>query len=552
MRTSLRSLLLSPDTTSPQRVALILEDALTLKDGTRLNPVVLEDAETRRLLTRRNPLLFAVLYFPNALSAETGEISFNEAHIDLYQDAESWPDKTGSTVDFNALRHCYIWPRGTGKSTMMFKILPAWLGAHGHVKFLAAFSDSKEQAELHLENFKSELQKNGLLRQDYPEFVTPKRMTNSEKAAAKADTQASFMSQSGFTFKAFGVGHPVRGLKVGDDRPDMLLIDDVEKGEENYSLHEAEKRLNTLRNDIFHLEVTARVVIVGTVTRPGSIIHQLVQTVITSEEPEEWVKGARITVHYKPAIITDDQSGEERSLWPQRWPLEYLQDERTNNSASFAQEMMNDPKMGDLRFWTTEIQRIASPLPYWRQIIWIDPAVTYNEDSDFTGISVLSLTPTKVLQVHEAFRRKIGGTELRTIVLDLLAKYPDIVYVMCERNQGGELWPEMVLNDLPVPVNPRVWDAFPQTSSFSNKRASKHIRVQNLCNAYQRSSVIHEKALPQLEAEELAWPNGLVKDTVDAVATGGQHLWAAFALTKQAQIRGQGKRGTRTTSYGRR
>jgi hypothetical protein len=502
-------------------------------------------------MTRRNPLLFAVLYFPKALSAETGIISFNEAHLDLYEDAERWIAQwdNDEPVDFDKLRDCYVWPRGTGKSTMVFKILPAWLGAHQHIKFLAAFSDSAEQAQMHLGNFRRELAENQLLHQDFPEFCRPMKSTANIKMTG-TDTMASYMAQNGFVFKAFGVGHPVRGLKVGDDRPDLILIDDVEKGEENYSLNEMEKRLNTLRNDIFYLEITARVVMVGTVTRPGSVVHQLVMTVISNEEPEEWIKGARIKVHYRPAILENDD-GTERSLWPERWPLDYLLNERQFNGTSFAQEMMNDPKMGDLRYWTADLFVVRPMQPYWRQIIWVDPAVTYNDESDWTGFAVISLTQNKVLQVHEAFRRKISGPDLRQVVIDMLAKYPDVVYVMCERNQGGELWAEMVLHNLPVRVNPKVFDNFPQTSSFSNKKASKHIRVNNLCMAYQRGAVIHERQFPGYENEALSWPNGLVKDTVDAVATGAQHLWAAAQLTKKQQTYGK-KQYVRSTRYARR
>jgi hypothetical protein len=551
VRTSLRSLLLSEGTTEAQRIAAIIKDALTLPDGRMLPTIVLDDPDCRRMLTRRNPLLFAVLYFPKALSAETDVISFNEAHLDLYEDAERWIEQWESNepVDFDALRDCYVWPRGTGKSTMVFKILPAWLGAHLHIRFLAAFSDSAEQAQMHLGNLRRELAENQLLKQDYPDFCRPKKSTQNIKLSG-TDTMASYMAQNGFVFKAFGVGHPVRGLKDGDDRPDLILVDDVEKGEENYSLNEMAKRLNTLRNDIFYLEITARVVMVGTVTRPGSVVHQLVQTVISNEEPEEWIKGSRITVHYRPAIL-ENGDGTERSLWPERWPLSYLLNERQFNGTSFYQEMMNDPRMGDLRYWTSDLFVVKPMQPYWRQIIWVDPAVTYNDESDWTGFAVLSLTQNKVLQVHEAFRRKISGPDLRKVVIELLQRYPDIVYVMCERNQGGELWAEMVLHGLPVKVNPKVFDNFPQTSSFSNKKASKHIRCNNLCMAYQRGSVIHERQFPGYETEALSWPNGLIKDTVDAVATGAQHLWAASQLTRRQQLTGR-RQAARTTRYARR
>lgn len=72
------------------------------------------------------------------------------------------------------------------------------------------------------------------------------------------------------------------------------------------------------------MNVFARVVVVGTVTMPGSLIHDLVKTVtLPSEPPTEWVTSENFTCHYYPAII-DNGDGTERSIWPEKWPLDYL------------------------------------------------------------------------------------------------------------------------------------------------------------------------------------------------------------------------------------
>jgi hypothetical protein len=65
---------------------------------------------------------------------------------------------------------------------------------------------------------------------------------------------------------------------VGEKRPDLIILDDVEPSESNYSAYLAEKRLSTIQNAILPLNEWARVVWVGTVTTDGSLIHQAVKS----------------------------------------------------------------------------------------------------------------------------------------------------------------------------------------------------------------------------------------------------------------------------------
>ena len=63
----------------------------------------------------------------------------------------------------------------------------------------------------------------------------------------------------------------------------------------------------------------AHVALVGTVTMLGSLMHQLIRTVTDHEAPAEWIIEERFRVHYFPPIIDG-----VRSIWPAKWPLEYL------------------------------------------------------------------------------------------------------------------------------------------------------------------------------------------------------------------------------------
>jgi hypothetical protein len=274
-----------------------------------LDAELLATSEGRKILTRLDPLLFAVVYCPHHLSSEVGgPITLSRFHLDLIEQARHWVvpnDRPG------AHRDAYIAPRDSGKSTWLFTLLPLWAAAHGHVKFVAAFSDSSTQAEVHLQTFKHELDHNQLLRADYPLLCQPEKRALG--GTTVADNRTLMLTKSGFVFSARGIDSAVLGLKVGTLRPDLIILDDIEKDESRYSTGGVRKRLITILDSILPLNVYARVLLAGTVTMPGSIVHQLVKAARTTEV-EPWIVDTGFRSHYYAPIIGADD-GTEKSLW---------------------------------------------------------------------------------------------------------------------------------------------------------------------------------------------------------------------------------------------
>jgi hypothetical protein len=257
-------------------VSTLSPDALAyLLSFERRYPGLLDTTEGRKVLTRLNPKLFALVYLRHHLAGdETGDvISFSEMHDDWYAQMLAWvkPSK-----DPKAWRRAFIAPRNSAKSTTWFLIAILWAACHKHVKFAAAFADSATQAEGHLATFKKELDNNALLRKDWPELCRP--MTRNTKRLSVADSRAMTQQGNGFVFAAKGVDSATLGLKVGERRPDLIILDDIEPDGSNYSAAQAVKRLATLQNAILPLNEWARVVWVGTVTLDGSLAHQAQRT----------------------------------------------------------------------------------------------------------------------------------------------------------------------------------------------------------------------------------------------------------------------------------
>lgn len=473
-----------------------------------------QEAEARLERLRRcvdDPLEFAITYLPHHLRspATGGQITFADAHIDWIDEAKGWIIPPSKPMEH---RRAYVAPRETGKSTWWFLVLPLWAAAFGHVKFAAAFADSATQAETHLRTFKHELDTNRLLREDFPSLCTPARRPRGQQVS---DNAGMIVQKNGFVFAARGIDAGNLGMKVGELRPDLIILDDVEPGESNYSAYQMDKRLATILDVIFPLNVNARVVIVGTVTMPGSIIHQLVRSV-RGGETEKWIAEQNVHVRFSPAIVTNDD-GTERSLWPERWPMEFLDSIR--HTRTYAKNYANDPMGIDGAYWSSGDFRHADDLPgITRRLLSVDPSVTTKKNSDPSGIAVVSFAPragtapaskagTCLVEHSESVR--LTGRALREHAMRLVEKFEDagrpIGGVLIETNQGGDLWTKEVFHGFPIPVK------------TVHQDVKKELRAAEALAHYQRGRVLHVPGLRSLEEQQVAFPAAPHDDEVDAV-----------------------------------
>jgi predicted phage terminase large subunit-like protein len=464
-------------------------------------------AEWRRTITRDDPLAFALLYMRHHLrEKEPGAIvSLSEVHIAWADDAKAWRD---GPAEPRSSRCAYLAPRSMGKSTWHFLILPLWAAAHGHSGFVAAFADTATQAEGHLETFRRELDANAMLREDYPELCRRARMRS---GSTVADNRGALQCANGFVFTARGADSGNLGMKVGDKRPDLIVCDDLEPGESNYSAGQAAKRLTTLLDDILPLNVFARVVLVGTTTMQGSIADQLREHADLGENaPAGWVRDERFRVRVDRAIGVN-ADGSRRSAWPEKWPLAFL--ESIEHTRQYAKNYGLSPLGADGDYWRLEDFERGDLDGVTRRVLSVDPAVTTKASSDFTGLGVVSWQPPRSgskapgrCRVDAALAVKLGPEALRERVLRLIEEH-DVGLVLVETNQGGELWPR-ILWGLPVPIK------------AIHQSVKKEVRAASVLVHYQRGRVVHAPGLAQLEGQLVAFPNAPNDDMVDAVGAG--------------------------------
>lgn len=496
------------------------------------NTELLKHKEGRLVMTKHDPLLFALIYLKDHITGLDKEISLSEFHMGLVEYAKSW-SKPNPTPRAKENRTAFIAPRSGGKSTWVFLILPMWAAAHGHQQFVAAFSDSATQAEMHLMSFKNELETNELLQADFPDLCSP--AMGHYRNRQIANNRHQIIQKNGFIFMARGSDTASLGMKVGSVRPSLIILDDIEPGESNYSDNHVESRRRTLTDDIFMLNEFATVAIVGTTTKQGSIIDQIRMVAELSKSFEgtqaefrealpvrlRWVIDERIGCQYWPALL-DEGSETMRSLWPEKWPLAYLMENR--HTRSFAKNMQCRPVSEDADYWSEgdiDVQVLES---YGNTIIAVDPAVTTNKKSDYTGIAVVSRGPkaTDDIYIRHVEEVKLSPDELRSHVNTLIERYEAKV-VIVETNQGGDLWSQL-------------FAGLPAKFRFYRTSIKKEIRASQALDWYQKNKVHHCAFFPAAEEQMKNFPNVMHDDMVDAISSGVNYFMGAGSSLRPSMV----------------
>lgn len=471
----------------------------------QLNWGLLAHPHYRRLATRADPMMFALIYLTDSqlISEETGghDVHLSQFHVDLAESARRW-----MRHDFGPkeIRECWVAPRGAAKSTWLSCVLPLWALAHQHKEFLLLFTANDDAAAGHLDNLRTELRTNTLLRQDYPELCTPSKADGK----TRGDTRNIYIAESGVGIMAFGIDSNRLGTKLGKLRPKLILLDDIEPAEGNYSVLQKDARLATVRA-ILPMNENAPVQWVGTTTMYGSAVHDLVRH--HHDDRQDWVADDGWSVRYYPPLVVID--GRPVSMWPARWPTEYLLRER--DKRAFALHYENNPRSIEDGLWTPGDIEIVADAPLGPQVLSIDPGVTSKRTSDPTGMAVVSRGARLVVEWADSTRR--SPADLKAFVAEVAQCNPRLNTVLIETNQGGEHWANLLRPVLPPGVE------------LVEKHTSvgKHGRFERLLDFYQDRRIVHWGEFGVLTRQMFSYPKVDHDDVIDAVCLAAEHLLAA-------------------------
>lgn len=337
--------------------------------------------------------------------------------------------KESSSDDVGGVRFfACVAPRGSAKSTVLAFLKVTHRIAFKKKRFIVIVQNTYKKAVGTLEGIKDEVRYNEKFKEDFGISL---------EKDAEGDT--IFRSRDGWRTRVLCKGAEqigsLRGEKFGAWRPDYMLIDDLEDDE---MVKSAERRqsLKELYDNALIPAGDAHNLCVDFI---GTILHDesLAARIISSTEYPEYRK-----LFFK-ALGKNLHTGEEESLWPQRWTVAELKKLERDKPEVFAKEYQGDPSSGnletirreDFRYWRMEegcavlygaFDEVVSRwgLKECRAGVGIDLAWEDKKASDFTALVPGLITPANDLLVDDYIEKKgMRPDEFERLIYDLNERY---------------------------------------------------------------------------------------------------------------------------------
>ncbi|MDX9747415.1 MAG: hypothetical protein RBT57_02840 [Paludibacter sp.] len=253
---------------------------------------------------RKDYAYFVEYYFPHFAKCKTGKFQVKAANYILQ-------NKNSKAV--------FKWARAHAKSTHMDVFIPLWLKCQEarELNVMVIVGKSSDNANTLLSDIQSELQYNQRYINDFGEQY------NSGHWA-----EGSFVTRDGCAFFALGRGQSPRGLRYRDQRPDYIVIDDLDDDE----LCQNESRVSRLTDWVKEALFgtldggRGRFIMVGNLIGKTSVLQRVSEI--------ESVHVSQVNIYDKNGNVT----------WAEKWTkAEVLEMEKFMGYRSFQKEYMNNP-----------------------------------------------------------------------------------------------------------------------------------------------------------------------------------------------------------------
>lgn len=341
-------------------------------------------------------------------------------------------------------------------------------------------------------------------------------------------SEGEIILSNGIKLQAIGARQSMRGVKHYDNRPDRVMIDDLED-EEMVATPEAILKNRRWLNGTLRPALnpkTGKIRMLGTPLHPNCLIEQLMAS-------SEW-QALRFPICY-----TDKVTGEEKSTWSARFPIEWIRNLRDQYAGEgslteFNQEYMCQSESSEMKPFKADMipAAVAVRTTWTAKNVIIDPARTVNtKTSAQTGYVVQSWLENKLV-MHEAYGRFHKPDEMVAEIFKLDDAYSPVDIAIevdgLEEFLMQPLRNEMLKRGRVLPILP--------VRAPKNKLSF----ITGLQPFYKAKEVIHAKYLPELDTQLLQFPKGRI-DILNAQAyalrmRSGRAVYEDFNDTHVAEV----------------
>lgn len=371
-------------------------------------------------------------------------------------------------------------PRGFAKTTIAGVAFSIYEVVYQLLKFMIYVSEAGPHAVMQLNNVKHELSTNERIIKVFGNLKP-------DKQAAEKWTDGFFETTTGVAIAARGRGAQIRGLLHKGNRPQKIVVDDVEDEESVSTVEQREKTskwaFGSLLPALPALDPTAHLDALGTLLHRESLLSK-------------WMKDPRFTVVKMGARDVDG-----KCLWPENMDEEKLAQtkeayRRAGVLSLFWLEYFNEDRPEESQKFKKEYFRYAAPTGPLVKAIYLDPAISEKETADFRVITVVGISEENgYFYVCDSWRSNSAQPHEMVLKFFEMAKLHRPRYHGFESNSFQAALKTTFREQM---FRQKYWfEPIPITHT-----KSKASRIDGILQPkYASGSVIHMREFPELEAQ---------------------------------------------------
>lgn len=321
---------------------------------------MIRDRSIRTSITKESFLYFFHFYYAHYIKYETADFQKEIIHL----------------LERSSVENLYIVAfRGSGKSTMVTTAYPIWaiLGTQ-QKKFCVIFCQTQAQAKQHMMNIRSELEGNEVLKRDLGPF---------KEESNEWGSHSLVFTKHGARITVASSDQSIRGIRHNENRPDLIICDDVEDVPSTKTREGRERTYNWLRGEVIPSgDKNTRLIIVGNLLHEDSLLMRI----------KEEIAQRKTTGVFKEYPLLDQNNV---CLWPGKYKDEKdLEDEKLKIASEISWQreyLLRIIPSDDQVIYPEWIQYYDELLPeshvaYRGTYAGVDLAISTEDSADFTAV----------------------------------------------------------------------------------------------------------------------------------------------------------------------
>lgn len=423
--------------------------------------------------------------------------SFTKAFADYHGVLWQWIDDLTLLAPPSLI---VIWPRGSGKSTDA-EVGAVEVGATRLRQYCWYVRETQDQADKSVENIGALLESPEVER--YYPLMSERALGKYGKP--KGWRRNRLMTAQGFTVDAMGLDTAIRGVKVEENRPDLIILDDIDGRHD--SIVKTTKKLEIITESIIPAgSPNVAILAIQNLQLPDGVFAQIVdgraefllERVVSG--PHKAIENLAYKQKDGKFIVTGGQP-----TWPEGQGIETIQRQiNLWGLTAFLREAQHEVEKSGGMYDHIEFQHCEwDEVPDLIKIaVWVDPAVTSTDKSDNMGLQADGIAENG--KIYRLFSWE-AITSPEDAIKRAIRKAMELgaLQVGVETDQGGDTWVSVyarALDDIKgtPPEDEKEleeWKARPWPTFKADKAGAGHgpktHRGQQMLADYERGAIVH-------------------------------------------------------------